>query len=916
MKLWLFYRIFVRRHLRSPLRAILLTSALSIATSLWLAVAHVGFVGTQSFEEAVGISPQKFTHQITAVSGRIPQEVMERCIAPLQNTASIAAVQRENGILESGDSSTTVRVFITSSFGEEVVVGTGQDDQIFLSEESLERLSIQNGDKIRCKVAGRIIEGTASALPSNLPKVPGIAVVVPMPLYQKALNLSHSEYSLSGARYNEGFDSIFLGPRVDHENTFSGLQRWLDTCGLERTNESFQSLRVDTTQAIQKKNSSLLNAYRTNIGILALMALAVSTILVAHASQISLLNVMREIAIVRILGVKASFCSFCILLEASLIGIVGVAVAATVGFPITTYLVSYLSGTAYEMYRLPLAQTDSWGFTLALYGGVGVVMIVTTVAGAIISAFRAAAVPLGAAAKREQSARVYVSTNVVTALAIVISVLLFAVGWYGYAGLYGSYSSHAISLQEFQTPVAVTYSAYSFVAIASIFGLIVVPVAVVVVRPLMMATVYKLSPLLKLHSASRHASEHIVPLKPESSTPSDDSDSTNPTHRTLAGTTWTLSDLFSVVCATLAVSLIVSISLMVGSFRETLDIWTTQRLQGDLFLSINLKGVSDREAQIPDALRTTLKSVEGIKEVRNYREIKLTSQGIKVVLGATQVDTFLREGAYRFTEVNTQLMEESSHRILISEGAMRRLRLHLGDRVYVDREKGEIFPVLHDPSVERGSFVIAGVLREYSTELPLFLISDEMFVELFPHEGNQSLTLFTDPSLPLDTIQKRVIESVSSAVAVRKFSELRGYVLDMFDRTFLITGAVRWIVFSLAGVGLLITFLQQVWEQRRTIKVMRTLGYSRLQVAALWGVHACETSIIATVSGIVGGSLVGWGLVYLVNPASFGWSLDFYLTRGSLMISLLFIWVVSSAVFVATWYMVKFVVDGVAISDE
>jgi putative ABC transport system permease protein len=911
MRLWLFYRIFVRRHLRSPLRAILLACALSIATSLWLAVAHVGFVGTQTFEEAVGISPQKFTYQITPVSGRIPQEVIERCIAPLHNTTSFAAVRRESGTVMSGQGSSIVRVFVTSAYGEEVVVGAGQDDEIFLSKESRDQVGAGIGDDITCMVAGRVVQGKVGALPSNLPKVPGIAVVIPMPLYQKS-----SVSSLSATRSNEGFDSVFLSPRGERYTTLSGLQRWLDQCGAEASNKSSQSLRVESTQEVDKRNSSLLNAYRTNIGILALMALAVSSILVAHASQISLLNVVREIAIVRILGVSAGFCSLCILLEAVLLGIVGVVLAVIAGFPITRYLVSYLSGTAYEMYRLPLAQSDTWFFTLSVYGGVGVVMVVTTLAGATISAFRAAALPLGAGAKREQTSRFYIPFRIVFAVVISISILLCVLGWYALYGLYSQQGATPLSTRDYLPTLGVSISSYGFVAVASLFGLVVIPLAVLLVRPVVRGVVYTLSPLLTLHTTSRHGAESRLVKKEEPTGLLNLQNSSVHPRRSLAGTSWALSDLFSIVCATLAVSLIVSISLMVGSFRETLDVWTQQRLQGDLFLSVNLQGASDREAQLPDTLRIKLLSLEGVKEIRNYREIKLTSQGTKVALGATQVRKFFEEGAYRFTDLNPKLLEDSSRSMLISEGAMRRLGIAVGDSVKVDTGRGEISLTAGDAPDGRVDFRVAGILREYSTELPLFIISEETFTQLFPGEGSQSFTLFIDPSLSPDTLQERVLQNVSSAVAVRRFSELRSYVLEMFDRTFLITGAVRWIVFFLAGIGLLITFLQQVWEQRRTIKVMRTLGYSRIQIATLWGANAFETSLIAAFSGILGGGIVGWGLVYLVNPASFGWSLDFYLTSAPIVISMLFILMVSACVLTATWYMVKFVIDGVAISDE
>jgi putative ABC transport system permease protein len=122
--------------------------------------------------------------------------------------------------------------------------------------------------------------------------------------------------------------------------------------------------------------------------------------------------------------------------------------------------------------------------------------------------------------------------------------------------------------------------------------------------------------------------------------------------------------------------------------------------------------------------------------------------------------------------------------------------------------------------------------------------------------------------------------------------QLKGAVLDAFERTFAITTAMYLVAAVVAVVSVAAVLFTLVGERRRELATVRAVGGSRLQLMSMVVAEAGLLGVAAATAGTMAGLVVGVILVKVVNLQSFGWSLELVLPWASL--AELALWVVSA----------------------
>jgi putative ABC transport system permease protein len=109
---------------------------------------------------------------------------------------------------------------------------------------------------------------------------------------------------------------------------------------------------------------------------------------------------------------------------------------------------------------------------------------------------------------------------------------------------------------------------------------------------------------------------------------------------------------------------------------------------------------------------------------------------------------------------------------------------------------------------------------------------------------------------------------------VRPNRALRNDVLEVFDRTFAITGALQLLSTVVAFIGVLSALLSLQLDKQRQFGVLRAVG---LTVRQLWGLVALETGLMGGIAGLLAvptGLALSLILIYIINQRSFGWTLQ------------------------------------------
>jgi putative ABC transport system permease protein len=339
---------------------------------------------------------------------------------------------------------------------------------------------------------------------------------------------------------------------------------------------------------------------------------------------------------------------------------------------------------------------------------------------------------------------------------------------------------------------------------------------------------------------------------------------------------------------------------MVGSFRETLEVWAKVRLRGDLFVSSTLDG-KENESRLSQDVVEAVRTVPGVERVVPYYEARTTFHGSEVVVGASDLRAQTERGVFivRGGKIDEAALHDGVD-VLLSEGGARKLSLRPADSIVV----------------EGRTLRIGAIIQEFGTELPLIQMEERLFRQLYPRHNPQSLTIDASSGASVEAVRPSIERIVGVRGIVRDNGELRSLVLSLFDRTFQVTSSIRWIVFTLGVVGLLLATLQHLWERRRELKTLHLMGMNSWSMVLAFVYEGALVCVLPVGVGVLGGVMMGWGLTHYVNPLSFGWSLAFSFSFYPVFISCLFVVAVACSVGISTALLLKQTVRGATFSDE
>ncbi len=105
-------------------------------------------------------------------------------------------------------------------------------------------------------------------------------------------------------------------------------------------------------------------------------------------------------------------------------------------------------------------------------------------------------------------------------------------------------------------------------------------------------------------------------------------------------------------------------------------------------------------------------------------------------------------------------------------------------------------------------------------------------------------------------------------------SEIRAASLHIFDRTFAVTYALELAAVVIGLVGLSSSFGALVLTRRREFGMLRHIGMTRRQIAAMLAVEGVTVSGIGLLVGCILGGAMSLILIHVVNRQSFHWTMD------------------------------------------
>lgn len=614
----------------------------------------------------------------------------------------------------------------------------------------------------------------------------------------------------------------------------------------------------------------MVGAFQLNLTVLSWVGLLVGMFLVYNTMSFSVAQRRREIGIYRALGMSEQRVAGLFLLEAGLFGCLGGLLGGLAGIWIARSLVVLVSRTISDLY-VPLASAGTFTSfdvhsVISIVQGIVVGMLVS-MAGALgpsIDASRTVTIKALAPGDYETSEALRSRRYVWGSLVLLIVGMLCAFGRpVGGLPLFG-YAATLCLLE----------------ALA-----LLAPVAIVALRAKhqrSMTTAPALTANLR-RMAADHAARHPG------------------------------RNAVTVSALMVGLAIMIGVVIMVRSFRETVEAWVNQTVMADLIIAppawLHGKQVGQTARSLPAAWLPSLQTIEGVAAIDTYRDVQVEVQGQSVALVSRDLRLHAQRGRYLMVEGDwtTVLMRAAeTGGVVVSEVLANRLDLHTGGSVTITTPKGP------------RTVPIEGIFYDYATDGGK-MVMERMFYHRFWDDDRVTVfAVYLEPGAGSEQVRQAVIrrmtgwqEQMTPPTIIRN-KELRQEILDIFDRTFVLTYVLEAIAVLVAILGIVNTLVTAVLERRRELATLQAIGASTNQIERLVLWEAVYLGVIGAVLGVIGGLGLAWLLIAVINKQSFGWTIRMTIPVGVLLQAVLLAisaaWI--AGYFPARWAARQSVVEG------
>ncbi|MEO7940982.1 MAG: ABC transporter permease [Burkholderiaceae bacterium] len=590
-----------------------------------------------------------------------------------------------------------------------------------------------------------------------------------------------------------------------------------------------RQLQVAAPADIASSVGNLSRAYRVNLTVLALVALFTGAFLVFSVLALSVAKRAQQFALLGVLGLSGRDRLRLVLAESLLLGAVGSLLGIALGTALAQLALHWLGGDLGGGYFRGIAPQLQWdGRVAAAYGLLGVA---AAMAGAWLPARDAQRLPPAQTLKGlGLQAQGHDHPWRAVWLVLACGALLLAPAVAG-----------------------MPLGAYLAIALLLVGGISALPSLIAVVtRQLAPMFAHHVLPMLAIARARRVRSSAAVAVS-------------------------------GVVAA---LSLAVALTVMVASFRGSVQDWLSVVLPADVYLRLDSSAVADAPFFDP-ALVAAMRQLPGVRAVTTARTMPLA-----LAPGRPAVPLLARPLAdpTRSLSLVGPLLAVPpgtvpiyvSEPMLVLYGARVGAAFEPLDAVFAGNPTGHA-------AAPPNRFVVAGVWRDYARQFGAIAIDQQDFARITGDQRSNELAVTLAPGADAAAVLAALRATVtrmqpSAEPDIASATDLRTTSLRIFDRSFAVTYWLQLVAIAIGLFGVAANFSAQVLARRKEFGLLAHLGLMPRQVLALVALEGLVWTTFGALAGLLLGLGVSLILVYVVNPQSFHWTMDLMVPWGQLVL--------------------------------
>jgi len=806
-RLKLFYRLMVRPLFREPVRLSLTVLAVAFGVAVVLAIDLAGNAAAGSFHSSMETLAGDNDLEVVA-SGGVPESVAA-ALATYPSAVRISPRMEDYAVL--ADSQRTLPLIGLDLIGEgsRYIVSESPDNSVPAPAQDWQR---------------DLADPQSVWVSSSLNKHPGeqLSLLINDHIYNCTVR---GVYPDSSGSENAILMDIAGAQHV--LNRFGRLDRVLiklpQSAEIEESQKELKrvlpaGVEIRPQGTGTEENRKMLAAFRWNLRLLSYIALVVGAFLIYNTISVSVVRRRAEIGIVRSVGASRADVLVAFLGEATCLGIAGALLGLPLGRIMASGAVRLMALTVESLYvssRPGSIALTPLSILWALL--IGVCVSVVSALSPAREAMNVSPTDAMAQGRREHIARTNMRRDLlIAALLAVVGLLSAQMPAIGGKPLLGYLA----------TILLIASSAYAMPALVSF-----------------------------LSGATSGFLKKLVGVEALLAA------------RSLAAALRRTSVL--VTALTTAVAMMVSVGIMVGSFRQTVVSWMNDQLPADFYLRPASDPAADRHPTISLELTEKIAQLSGVAAVDRLRAYEITYDAMPATLASVDLRVLRSYRSSDFfsgrptEQVLSQLRGQNN--VIVTEPFTYKHKVKTGDSLTLSL--GET----------KTSFKIVDVYHDYASERGYILMDRDTMLRYLPDPTPSNLAVFVAEGANAEAVRKS-IQQIAAGYRILIFSDrdLRTEAIRIFDRTFAITYALEAVAIFVAVMGIAGAFVALVIDRRRELGLMRFLGASSAQIRKLILVEAGLLGFLANLAGFALGYFLSLILVFVINKQSFGWTIRFH----------------------------------------
>ncbi len=313
-----------------------------------------------------------------------------------------------------------------------------------------------------------------------------------------------------------------------------------------------------------------------------------------------------------------------------------------------------------------------------------------------------------------------------------------------------------------------------------------------------------------------------------------------------------------------AVAMTVGVSVMIHSFRASVNEWVGRTIQADLFVTLAANEVAGFQGTLPSGVLAWWREQPGVRGVDTFfeRKVRMGEEEVflAVVEGRMRGDLLFTGGG----SAAKQARLDQPNWVAVSESFARRHGVAENSVLRLLAPGGPV------------DLRVSGVYSDYTRDQGVILIQRANYLRHWPEAGVHSLAVHLEDPAVAAELERRFREAWGQAgvFAVYSNASLRGRILEIFDQTFAVTQVLRTISVLVAVLGVSLTLTILVAEREREVGILRASGASAGQVARAFVAESALLGGLGGLLGVAAGACLAMVLTWVINRAFFGWTVQ------------------------------------------